>query len=611
MLFIILVSKKSLENSALGKVFSLQMSSNTNSEENLKTSGHRTLSSPESPYSGNLNTQKSAIMRLKASVSQRENQIETLNKLNTNLKQELKLKNQLEDELKAEILQYKERTKDLQSDMNALNLQKGKDKISVRKLNTQVDDLSAQLRQGKENYNVLSNEVEDLRVENENLKATNLATEKEKYLMQTHIDKLNRMLSRASADSKRYKSVVDLQKSAINDLQKDYNKAIIDLSHSANFSDSQNFTMNHEKSVNNTENFNRSEKKTFTSAVLNKLSQKATPEKGKLGRNQSIVKNSKSLYSGYMADSKKNITKEHFENLSGKEGPNNLQDFPQNERTFDNAQKGRYHKDFEGKYKDNYYQISLTEEADSDMKFESKRISTENFIQISPESCSPEMASSQNESFVSNSTAKNSKKAEYEIDLTQFQKSEKFRRSRSRRDSRILIQALPRLRTKSKYEDFRGAKSIDRRPTQSSKNNISSLKALKPGNSIVETSQRLTKVSNNYSSQDQKSAIFSPTTCDKTKRSGDNRSSVDNTYIRGAFSSSKRDSVSSSNTISKKPRNFQPKNTKKSFRKYKKSEKIGIRYPTAGSVKEKHAQIKSFDLQSVRKYPIRKEKYNV
>ncbi|CAI2387076.1 unnamed protein product [Moneuplotes crassus] len=609
------MSKGDLEPLILGKQFQLESSSNTNSEENLcKSDELLTKKSEASSVIENskakIDARKSTIFQYKASLKQKKDQIFTLNNLNSNLKSELLAQKELEDELKRELIQQKQRRKDLELEVKKLRTQKGQDNISIRKLGNQIEILTRKLQEEKENYSYLQNETDEIKMENSELKSKNMSLERERCILQNRFDKLNRMLTRASADSKRYKSVVGLQNNALQDLQKDYNKAMVDLSQSANLSEGQNFYSQRDKSALNEDRvIENDEKKSFSYIFMDKLAHKNTPERKlveklyhhKEGRNRYIGNyHSNSLYAGYLHDSKMKCLNlsTNLADLGQKDADKSLKSANLFEKTLDNPLM---------KYtKDDKCNISLTEEEvndntpkytqrvrnNSEFKFESKRISTENVIQISQESNSPEVPSSKHEdSFVSASTIKNSTlQNSPEVIDTIHNLKDKFRRSKSRRENRILIQPLPKLKAKSKYEDFRGAQSIERKPLTCMKSNITSLKALKPS-SIVDTSQRLTKGSNNYSSIfNPKSSIFSPGTCDRTKLSKDELvSSLDNTMIKGTFKSENRDSASSVATkitmskpfkIQRKGGNYSVIKCGKTFKKQIKNErKSNIRYP--------------------------------
>lgn len=87
------------------------------------------------------------------------------------------------------------------------------------------------------------------------------------------------MLTRASADSKKYKSVVELQKNALQDLQKDYNKAIIDLSYNENNSEEKNYPFISELNLQRTVDSNEiDDKHTFSQTVLERMRDRSSPE---------------------------------------------------------------------------------------------------------------------------------------------------------------------------------------------------------------------------------------------------------------------------------------------------------------------------------------------
>lgn len=293
------------------------------------------------------------------------------------------------------------------------------------------------------------------------------------------------MLSRASADSKRYKSVVDLQKNALYDLQKDYNKAIVDLSYTANISEERNYPVISENNLPRT--YDSSEiidKQTFSNTILGHIMDRSSPEEGGMDQYRSVkegrlavIKSQTNQYSNSLL---KDLVKEqkrrgeHTGNkVKGLES-GDIQGVYQSqhlsEKTFDHGIP---------KFKTGHrHNISLTEGSSNkksvmaryecqmgskpNYKIESKRMSTEHLVEVFPQDYSPEIITDQTEdSFISNTTVKNS--PVFDIEGQRDGEYERFRRSQSRGESRILIQALPKLYTKSKYEDFRQAKSIDRK----------------------------------------------------------------------------------------------------------------------------------------------------
>ena len=75
--------------------------------------------------------------------------------------------------------------------------------------------LHSELETVRENYESLRKEYEDLKSEHTHTKMTNIEYEKENHALQYNVDKVTRALNKVSAESVRYKSVVDLQKNAL------------------------------------------------------------------------------------------------------------------------------------------------------------------------------------------------------------------------------------------------------------------------------------------------------------------------------------------------------------------------------------------------------------
>jgi hypothetical protein len=76
------------------------------------------------------------------------------------------------------------------------------------------------------------------------------------------------------------------------------------------------------------------------------------------------------------------------------------------------------------------------------------------------------------DSFVENSTILNSPDAKWTSEHKNIDNKENIKRMQCRRESRILIQPLPRLQTQSKYNGFRQAKSTERREYSSVRNHL-------------------------------------------------------------------------------------------------------------------------------------------
>jgi chromosome segregation ATPase len=217
------------------------MSSNQTSEEDLLNS-QKANSKFQTPLSHSFLTDsqtadlKSTLLTLRASLRQKEEEIISLRSLNENLKSSLKSQKDLDNQLKAEVIQHTQKRKELEEVLKQVRSDRGEDKVEIRRLATQKENLASEVEELRENVQFLEYEVKELRRENEQLKERNSNVEKDKYVLQCNMDKLNRMLTRESAESKRYRSLIDLQKNAINDLQRDYNKVIIDLSNQENVS---------------------------------------------------------------------------------------------------------------------------------------------------------------------------------------------------------------------------------------------------------------------------------------------------------------------------------------------------------------------------------------
>ena len=244
----VIIEGKATDSTTLKKYFTLEMSSNRTSEDDLhKNSSNKIMPNYTSERhdeikhfttSNNftdsklnehrLDEFKVRVFKLEASVKQKDEQIYTLKNLNQNLQTELKNHKDFENQTKTEILQHKTKRKECEELLKKLRLEKGQDKITMRKLNNDNEELRTELDELKENFNYMQNEFEEIKKENEQLKVNCAKVEKEKATLQWNMDKVNRMVTKATADTKRYKSVVDLQKSALNDLQKDYNKMIMD-----------------------------------------------------------------------------------------------------------------------------------------------------------------------------------------------------------------------------------------------------------------------------------------------------------------------------------------------------------------------------------------------
>lgn len=127
---------------------------------------------------------------------------------------------------------------------------------------------------------------------------------------------------------------------------------------------------------------------------------------------------------------------------------------------------------------------------------ERKRMSTEQLEEVSPESSTPDNITDNSDSFKSSSTIVNrvydmSKRHDSAHGFAQArlvtplgspkqnvneerttEKNGFMKRTQSRRESRILIQPLPRLFTQSKYNDFRLAKSSERTECASSRRQL-------------------------------------------------------------------------------------------------------------------------------------------
>lgn len=103
---------------------------------------------------------------------------------------------------------------------------------------------------------------------------------------------------------------------------------------------------------------------------------------------------------------------------------------------------------------------------------ESKRGSTEQLIEVSPGNCSPEVITDKSDSFIENSTILNSPDAKWTSENKLIDNKESIKRMQCRRESRVLIQPLPRLQTQSKYNGFRQAKSTERREYSSARNRL-------------------------------------------------------------------------------------------------------------------------------------------
>ena len=263
-------SKTYTDSTSLKKYFTLEMSSNRTSEDDLhKNSSNKIMpnytterTEAAEPLSTSiyyndskvnehrLDEFKVRVFKLEASLKQREEQIFTLKSLNQNLQTELKTYKDFEAQNKTEIIQHKTKRKECEEQLKKLRVEKGQDKIALRKLNNDNEELQTEIDEMKENCNFIQNELEEIKHENEQLKIHSSKIEKDKAALQCNIDKLNRMFTKATADTKRYKSVVDLQKSALNDLQKDYNRMIIDFSQTGGLNNDGIFTKYADKNLN-------------------------------------------------------------------------------------------------------------------------------------------------------------------------------------------------------------------------------------------------------------------------------------------------------------------------------------------------------------------------
>jgi len=163
----------------------------------------------------------------------------------------------------------------------------------------------------------------------------------------------------------------------------------------------------------------------------------------------------------------------------------------------------------------------------------SKRGSTNQLVEVSPGSCSPEVMTDKSGSFVSNSTILHSPDMNLMTEQKEnMSKNSNMKKMQTRRESRVLIQTLPRLQTQSKYNSFRLAKSSERREYSSVRNKLRpSSQISSPLNVTQERFSKATivKTKNKHSIS---SDIKSPrTTCAKTekntKEDGFNRDTSD------------------------------------------------------------------------------------
>jgi len=177
---------------------------------------------------------KSKIFSLRAMVRQKDEEIDSLKSLNQNLRDELKSQKDLEEQTRTELIQHKHKRKECEETLKETRLERGQDKVLLRKLNNERENLISEINDLREAQEFIKSEQEDIRYENEQVKEENSILEKDKHILQCNMDKLNRMVTKTNAESKRYKSVIDLQKTALHDLQSDYNKVVVDLSNQEN-----------------------------------------------------------------------------------------------------------------------------------------------------------------------------------------------------------------------------------------------------------------------------------------------------------------------------------------------------------------------------------------
>ena len=599
----ILDTRNNPETSSLKKCFTLEMSSNRTSEDDLHRSGNnnnhsskQTLNNHDdyeliSPLtlSNNLSPRGSSrvdshnddlklkLFKAQASVKQKEEQIYTLKSINQNLQAELKNSKDLEEQTRTELIQHKQRRKDCEVSLKELRIEKGQDKITIRRLNNEKENLITELDEIKENYNFLQNDFNETKQENEKLKSKNTLLEKDKHILQCNIDKLNRMLNKATADSKRYKSVVDLQKNAMNDLQKDYNKVIIDLSHNGSVTGEKMYGMYSDIQVKNFRGSMELEPHNFSNTMVDNRTNNSSPHIHEATNFHSLSETRNALNPSQLSKGRSSLFNDYsnakdvsrrFHNLSNnfgdiaKEEQSELlpKDHNMMERTFDheirnNQLEHREHismtagqhskRGIISKY------IPKLRENISACPLESKRMSTEQLIEISPGNCSPEIDTDQCESFISNSTVMNSPDINPCSDQRTTQKiNNSSKRTRSRRDSRILIQPLPRLYTQSKYQGFRQAKSTERRECFTVRNKMISSRSQYPSpkENIID---RFTKDSTqkNDCPTSFSSSIRSPqTTTTKVAKYSQieiSYSNDKNSNYKNSRKSSNRDSISS------------------------------------------------------------------
>lgn len=347
----------------------------------------------------------------------------------------------------------------------------------------------------RENYESLRADFEEMKKENEFLKKANISLEKENHILQNNMDKVNRLFEKASAESVRYKSVVDLQKSALTELQRDLNRTTIDyvpngslvsdmmpvISYKNNSRLLQTAkSADYEKDIFDTNNFDP--KIDHINPYVKEISD--------LGDFKPLQKKSlqNSPNRNLVAYYSSRDAKKRFQNLSNhifdsnRENQSHLLNKGKllMERTFDHTTN--LYNLSESKH------ISLTEDNISKPRkgiinyapkqhplmgeaLQKKRASTEQLMHVSPGNSSPEVTTEKTESFVSTSTIINPPDL-HDSDFRNKHKQDLVARAMSRRESRVLIQPLPRLFTKSKYEGFRQAKSSERREYNSSRDNL-------------------------------------------------------------------------------------------------------------------------------------------
>lgn len=454
---------------------------------------------------------RSKLFKLRASLKQKEEQIYTLKNLNQNLQTELRTQKQLEEQTKTELIQHKQKRKDCENMLKDLKLENGQHKINIRKLMNDKENISSLLDEAKENLELLQQDFDGMKQENERLKHTNSQLEKDKHTLHGNVDKLSRMYTKISADSKRYKSVVDLQRSALNELQKDYNKAVVDLSHNESIDGDKVYSLYPDiqfKRLNDSVEI--LEKATFSNTMMDNQNYKSSLQGHELSQY-----NSSRPFTSHTHRFPQSMFTEYIKDPAIRRYQNMSNQFSDSLQTHNESTPNLAERTFNHDLGDKKY-ISMTEG-----QIQRKKSVVNNFNKGFGKTFAAGRVSS--EQIVDSDTEQS------QSDLRITEKHDKFKRSQSRRETRILIQALPKLRTQSKYEDFRQAKSTERRQCFSVRSKLSDIKSFQPS-PTVDASQRITKVSISINeSTNRKSSLKSPTTGTRTKYSSKAMSSLEKT----------------------------------------------------------------------------------